>query len=76
MILCLHFIVTLKLYQFHLQGGRALFTGRSKGEVNSLKDTISGLTPVKWEANSSLKEVTTPAQVFRSIHQVRKLTSS
>ena len=41
-------------------------TEKSKGVVNSLKSAASGLTPVKREANSSLREATTLKQLSGS----------
>ena len=44
-------------------GGRGAVHGEVEGAVNSLKSAASGLTPVKREANSSLREATTLTQV-------------
>ena len=47
-------------------GDRGVVHWKVKGAVNSLKSAVSGLTPAKREANSSLKEATTLTQVSGS----------
>ena len=79
-VLCLQFVIALKLHQPHLQGGRRFVHRKVKGGGEQFEAGVSGLTPVKRKANSSPKEVTTSTHVIRctshNARKIHKLTSS